>query len=241
MLTKVLAAVIFVFFYSVLSVEAQSDTDKKEKVERKPDHNHQTFLKGGLVHAETDIKGFKIVVNGLSIDIETYFNKNHAGLSSWFIGYRKDDLKFVDSGHFINGGVSRIVATPMLDIRIGGGLEWGSASLDFSKTRFNYKDGDLKSYEQLFLKKNSNLPGVGPSGDAVLYPFFEIGLLKRWAQFMVELGMKGNIQRFGFDRYKITGDILRFDSSNDTVITPSVFIKFGLSAGKSRKTKKKES
>ena len=92
----------------------------------------------------------------------------------------------------------------------------------------------IKEYKQaikitnLFLKKNFGMPKAEPSGDAVLYPFVEASILKRWRYILVETGVRGNIQSFGFDRYELVGDSLEFSSRNKTVIVPAVFIKFGL-------------
>src|SRR3990167_9895384 len=93
--------------------------------ERASDHNHQTFLKIGLVHTESEIKGFNVTINGLSIDLETYFNKNHLGFSGWFVGYRKDDIRRADFGHFLNSGIFRKADISVVDLKFGGGIEWG--------------------------------------------------------------------------------------------------------------------
>ena len=208
--------------------ENQEEQEEKKKTDKKPDHRHQMFLKFGFVHTGSEIESFRIVVNGISVDLETYFNKNHAGFSGWFVGYRKDDTRFADFGHFINFGMFRVIGIPAMDLKISGGLEWGSPSLDFSKTRFSYRNGVLESYENLFLKKNFGVPKTEPSGDAVLYPFAEASILKRWRYILVETGVRGNIQSFGFDRYELAGDSLEFSSRDKTVIVPAVFIKFGL-------------
>src|SRR3989338_7745855 len=97
----------------------ESNTVKEEK--KKPDHNHQMYLKAGLDHVGTSIEGFDIVVNGLNIELETYFNKNHLGLSGWSVGYRKDDVRQIDFGHFFNLGVFREMAVPMVGFKFGGG------------------------------------------------------------------------------------------------------------------------
>lgn len=205
--------------------DGESNTAKEKK--KKSDHNHQTFLKIGLVHTGSEIEGFNVAVNGLSIDLETYFNKNHLGFSGWFVGYRKDDIRRADLGHLLNSGIFREADVPVVDLKFGGGIEWGMPSLDFSKTRFGYEGGDLVYYEHLFLKHNSGVPKLGPSKDAVLYPFLELSVLKRWTWFLAEGGARWNLQKFGLDKYRLDGDDVTFVSSNRIRMVPALFIKIG--------------
>jgi hypothetical protein len=219
---------VLLFFVTAFRLEAQ-DNGKNES--KKPDHDHQTYLKGGLVHTESEMEGFNIVVNGPSVDLETYFNKHHAGLSGWFIGYRKDDLRYSDFGHVLNAGVFSTVGTPAVELKFAGGVEWGVTSLAYNRTRFNYDSDRLVSYEHFFLQKNTDIPALGPSHDSVMYPFVEAGILKRWEWFLVEAGIRGNIQKFGFDRYDLDGDEVSFYPINRTRIVPSFFIKLGFALG----------
>lgn len=228
-IARTAVVILLTFYMTAFRVEAQ-DGKKVENIVQ-PDHNHQTYLKSGLVHTGSEMEGFNIVVNGLSVDLETYFNKNHVGLSGWFVGYRKDDIRFIDFGHLLNGGVFRTVGTPVVDLKVGGGLEWGIISPNFSKTRFNYNNGMLVSYEHLFPHRNTDIPGVGPSHDSAMYPFVEMGFMKKWRLFLVETGVRGSIMRFGFDRYYLDGDNLSFVSSDKRRIIPSVFVKFGVALG----------
>jgi len=253
---KTAAIMLLIFFTTVLRVEAQDDDPVlSEKGEaKKPNHSHQTYLKGGWSHIGTEIEGFDIVVNGLSVDLETYFNsvlagkggavENHFGLSGWFLGYRKDDLTFFDFGHVLNIGVFRTVNIPVSAkipvpvLKIGGGLEWGTISSNFSKTHLSYENGELTSYEHIFPYRNIDIPGSGPSYDSDLYPFVEAGILKRWNRFLVEAGLRGNIQRFGFDKYVLNGDELDFTENQKTKVIYSFFIKFGFTIGGDKSAKK---
>jgi|SRR3989338_3459803 len=215
-------------FLVVLSFEARADDEDNVEETKKSDHSRQTYLKAGLVHTETCIENFSVVVNGLSIDLETYFNKNHLGLSGWSVGYRKDNLEFIDFGHLFNFSVFRTASISVVDLKVGGGVEWGIASTNYSKTRFSYNDSGLAEYEHLFLIKNSEVPFLKPSNDGTLYPFMELSLLKRNRRFLVEAGVRGNIQKFGFDRYRLDGDKLDFVSGDKTRVVPAAFVKLGI-------------
>jgi len=208
-------------FLATLSVEAQTNKNK-------PDHDHQTYLKAGLVHTDSEIKDFNIIINGLSLDLETHFNKDHIGLSGWFIGYRKDNIRYIDFGQLLNLGTFRTINTPAIGLKFSGGVEWGIISPNFSRTRFNYENDRLVSYEHLFLQKNTDIPNFGPSHDSALYPFVELSFMKRWEQFLVEAGVRGNIQKFGFDKYRLYGDDIEFVASDITRVIPMFFIKIGV-------------
>ncbi|OGN07901.1 MAG: hypothetical protein A2750_00395 [Candidatus Yanofskybacteria bacterium RIFCSPHIGHO2_01_FULL_45_42] len=211
-----------------LGAQTQETQEKKTKETEKNLHGHQIFVKLGLVRTESKIESFRSAVNGISVDLETYFNKRHFWLSGWSVGYKKDDIQFSNFGHLINGSVFGTVGVGVADIKFSGGVEWGMPSANFNKTRFHYGESGLMSYEHLFLQKNSNIPELEPSEDALLYPFAEIVLLKKGKRFLVEAGIRGNIQKFGLDSYFLNGDDLIFVSSSKTIIVPSVFIKFGV-------------
>ncbi|MDP3697729.1 MAG: hypothetical protein Q8R55_07020 [Candidatus Taylorbacteria bacterium] len=226
MVTRTAMVLLLTFCMTAFQLEAQDG--KKIGGAVQPDHDHQTYLKGGLVHTESEMEGFNIIVNGLSVDLETYFNRNHIGLSGWFVGYRKDNIRFADFGHLLNAGVFRTINTPVADMKLAGGLEWGVTSPNYNRTRFSYEDDRLVSYEHLFLQKNTDIPGLGPAHDSALYPFLEASILKRWEWFLVEAGVRGNVQKFGFDRYRLDGDNVEFVPSDRTRIVPAFFIKFGV-------------
>jgi len=226
MMRKILIALFLLLFCPVNVLRAQGQEQESQ------DHKHQRFAKLGFVHTESEMEGFKIAINGLSVDFETYFNRNHIGLSGWFIGYRKDDLRYKDFGHLLNGGVFRTVGMPMtVDLKVSGGLEWGSVSSSYNQTRFNYDGLGLISYENLFLNKNTSAPKLGPGNNTALYPFVEVSLVKKWSRFLLETGVRGSIQKFGFDKYDLHDDSLSFVSSDRTRIVPALFIKLGLALG----------
>ena len=108
-------------------------------------------------------------------------------------------------------------------------MEWGMPTPYFNRTRFSYENGELTSYEHLFLEHNSNVPKVGTSQDAVLYPFLELSVLKRWRLFLAEVGVRGNIQNLGFDKYYLNGDDFTSVPSDKTIVVPALFIKLGVS------------
>src|SRR3990167_4439601 len=97
------------FFFSLCSGALAQENENKK-------HGYKTYLEGSVFHAEGDIEGFRYNINGLAVDIETYFNGSHIGLSGWSIGYRKDDLRYSDTGQLFNFKVFRITPLKILDL-----------------------------------------------------------------------------------------------------------------------------
>lgn len=212
----------------IVALAALSFFTFKAEAQEQRDHRHQEYIKVGLVHVESKVESFNIVINGLSVDVETYFNKNHIGLSGWSAGYRKDDVRHADIGHTFNFSLFRTADIFVTDLRLGGGVEFGVISTNFDQTRFGYEDGVLIFYDHLFLKRNLNIPNTGPSNDAVIYPFAEASLVKRGSWYLLETGVRGSRHKLEFDEYRLGTGSLEFKSRQITRIIPSVFVKFGI-------------
>lgn len=200
----------------------------KAEAQEHSDHRHQEYIKVGLVHVEAEVESFNVVINGLSVDIETYFNKKHIGLSGWSFGYRKDDIKYTEAGHTFNFNLFRTTDIFVVDLKLGGGVEFGVVSKNFDQTRFGYENEVLVFYDHLFLKRNLNIPNTGPSHDAVIYPFVEASLVKRGSWYLLETGLRGNRHQFEFDEYHFDTGGFEFKSRQITRIAPSIFVKFGI-------------
>src|SRR3989344_7148186 len=186
-----------------------------------------TYIKLGIVHSSGKIEWADYVINGMSVEVETYFSDNHLGLSGWSLGYRKDNLRYAEFGHLLNVDTFRTKSIKVADLKFGGGIEWGMPSDGFSHTRFNIRtDSDL-SYNHVFLNKNSNIPGNGLKNDGALYPFLKFGLVKRSKAFILEAGTRVNIMKFGIDEYNVSDNKLTVTLRDRRMAVPSVFVSLG--------------
>ena len=186
-----------------------------------------TYVKLGLVHSQGKIEWADYVINGLSVEVETYFKNNHLGLSGWSLGYRKDDLRYSEFGHLLNVDTFRTKSIKVADIKFGGGVEWGMPSNGFSRTRFNSGTGSDISYNHVFLNMNSNIPRVGTKNDGALYPFLKFSLVKRSRSFILEAGTRVNIMKFGIDEYGVFDNKLTVVKKDKRMAIPSIFLSIG--------------
>ena len=190
-----------------------------------------SYIKLGAVHSSGKIEWADYVINGLSLEVETYFQSNHLGLSGWSIGYRKDDLRYSEFGHALNVDTFRTQSIKIADIKFGGGVEWGMPPDGFSRTKFNSRTDSGLSYSHVFLIMNSNIPKTGTNNDGVLYPFMELSLVKRNKRFILESGMRVSLMKFGLDEYSVSNDKLRVVARDRRMAIPSVFVSIGFGIG----------
>ncbi len=187
-----------------------------------------TYIKLGFVHSSGSIEWADYVINGMSVEVETYFKNNRLGLSGWCIGYRKDEIRYAEFGHLLNVDTFRTKSIRVADIKFGGGVEWGMPSDGFSRTKFNTRTDPNLSYSHVFLSKNSNIPKTGTKNDGALYPFARVSLVRRSKVFILEVGTRVNIMKFGIDEYNISNDRLMVTSRNRRIAVPTVFVSVGL-------------
>lgn len=187
-----------------------------------------TYLKFGLTHWQGDTYGFVYNLNGLNVEIESYFSSNHLLLSGWSMGYRKDGLQMVETGQMLNFRVFRNFGLKWLEVKTGGGADWGSPSLMFDKTKFDQPTKTAINYTHVYPVRNSNIPFIGTPTDGILYPFLDLTVAKRMGPFIVEAGSRANIIRFGKDNYRITNDSMELDDHKQRKIIQTAFINFGL-------------
>lgn len=190
-----------------------------------------SYIKFGVVHSQGKVEWADYLINGISLEVETYFQNNHLGLSGWSIGYRKDDLRYSEFGHILNVDTFRTQSIKMADIKFGGGVEWGMPADGFSRTKFNSRTDSELSYSHVFLITDSNVPRTGTKNDGVLYPFMKLSLVKRNKWFILEGGARISLMKFGLDEYSVSSDRLRVVSRDRRMAIPSVFVSIGFGIG----------
>lgn len=197
--------------------DALAQTDKK--------HIHETYIESGFSHIQGDVEEFEYNISGLTVDVETFFNGSHIGLSGWSIGYRKDDLRYAEFGHMLNGKVFRTFNVKIFEFKAAGGVEWGMPTNRFDKTKFLYKKGEAISYKHIHLDRNSNIPGVGVSQDGSIYSFFELGAAKRYKSWIFQGGIKGSMMNFGIEEFELPYNV---NVRKKRVIVPYGFVSVGI-------------
>lgn len=208
----------------------------------KPSENkHGTYLKVDLAHWQEDIFGKNSLtewkgnlfgsdynLTSAGFDIETYFQNSHVGLSGWSVGYRKDDLRYMDSGHMFNGKVFGSLNLKIFELKPSVGMEWGMPSATFDKTRFDYGQNGAVSYQHTYPIKNAGVPFVGTKRDGAFYPFAELSVVERPGPFILEAGMRVNVIRFGIDDYSIKSDKITYDFKSRELPVPYLFASVGI-------------
>lgn len=212
-------------------VFAQQVEENKSEEKPEPKHNHDTYVKMGFNHWEGKVWDFNYNLNGVNFDIETYFNTTHLQLSGWSIGYRKDDLRYSDSGHLLNFKVFRTFDLKVVDAKIGGGGEWGMSAFVLDQTRFENTGDDSIRYRHVYPVRNSDAPYIGTMHDGVLYPIGEVSLLKRKSIFLIEGGIRESFMRFGNDGYTVRNDISTYSFQRKRLPLMTVFVNVGIKIG----------
>ena len=201
-----------------------------------------TYLKLGLAHAqgnifssrsltrwEGNLFGSDFNLTSIAVEIDTYFDHRHLQLSGWSLGYRKDALRYRDSGHMVHAGLFRSFNLTVFELRTSGGVEWGVPSLNFDSTTFDDRDDGTVRYNHTYLVKNANIPFIGLKKDGAVYPFVELSVVQRPGRFLLEGGMRVNIVGFRFDDYEVDAtDTLRYDFNEKKVLMPYLFVNLGL-------------
>ncbi|MBI2674462.1 MAG: hypothetical protein HYX22_01870 [Candidatus Yanofskybacteria bacterium] len=174
---------------------------------------HDTYFKAGLVNNTGELfqdrlnNGFGYSLNSLRIDIETHFDSRHLFIFyGWSFGYRKEDVRKAESGHFLNFKTfSRFDMDPFY-VKFGPGIEWGMPGTEFDQTEFVY-DGkhNLLRYDHVFLERNFWIPNSEKFHKAgVLYPTVDLAGGFRNSHFILEAGLMWNVYRFGIQSFDLT-------------------------------------
>lgn len=201
-----------------------------------------TYLKMGLAHWQGDIFSARSLtqwtgnlfgsdynLTSAEVEIEIYFDRPLLLLSGWSIGYRKDELRQVDSGHMLYASAFRSLNVGAFELRAGGGMEWGVPSLNFDTTEFDYRADGTLGYNHTYPVKNVNVPRIGTTKDGVLYPFVELSVVQRPGRLLVEGGMRVNIVPFQFDTYEVDlNDRITYAFDSKRVLMPMLFVEVGV-------------
>ena len=201
-----------------------------------------TYLKLGLARWQGDISsrsvftdwnvdlfGTDVDLTSANVQIESYFGDTFLQLSGFTIGYRKDALRFVDSGHMLNGALFRDIDLTVVALKVSGGVEWGMPALTFDTSAFEFLADGTVRYRHIHPHRNADVPLVGTTTDGAVYPFAEVSIVQRPWIFLVEAGMRFNFIGFNFDDYEVspTDEITQvFTRKTETV--PYLFVNLGL-------------
>ena len=201
-----------------------------------------TYLKLGLAHWQRNIFGSRSLtrwrgnlfgsdfdLTSAALEIETYFDRPHLQLSGWSLGYRKDALRYSDSGHMVHAGLFRSFNLAVFELRTSGGVEWGVPSLNFDTTVFDDRDDGIVRYNHVFPVKNADIPFIGTKRDGAVYPFIELSVVQRPGRFLLEGGMRINIVGFRFDDFEVdAADEITYAFTEKRVLMPYLFVNLGL-------------
>lgn len=187
------------------------------------------FKRGSLTNWDVDLFGAEYNLTSLNLEIETYFSGTFLQLSGLSIGYRKDAMRHIDSGHMFSGTLFRDVDLKAIFVKLGGGVEWGMPSLNFDQTEFQYASDGTVRYRHTHPERNADVPFVGTTTDGALYPFVELSAGQRPGPFLVEAGMRVNVIGFRFDDYEVSAaNGLTHVLSRKQVLVPYLFANVGL-------------
>jgi hypothetical protein len=186
------------------------------------------FSEGSLTQWNVDLFGAKYNLTSLNVEVETYFNGTFL-LSGFSLGYRKDAVRYPDSGHMLSGTLFRDLDLQVAALKAGGGIEWGMPSLNFDQTEFDFAGDGTVRYRHTYPGRNAYVPFVGTRTDGALYPFVELGIVQRPGSVLLEAGMRINIIRFHFDDYEVSpADEVTHAFSQRRVLVPYLFVNLGI-------------
>jgi hypothetical protein len=200
-----------------------------------------TYLKVGLAHWQGDIFnespltqwnvdlfGTAYNLTSLNVEIESRFKRGLV-ISGFSLGYRKDSIRHVDSGHMVSLGLFRDVDLKVLALKGGGGIEWGSPALTFDQTEFEQAHDGTVRYRHVYPRRNAYVPFVGTRSDGAVYPFVSVSAVQRPGGLLLEAGMRVNIIRFHFDDYEVgLDDRILHAFSDRRVLVPYLFANLGI-------------
>jgi hypothetical protein len=223
-MTRSLFSTLFIATLFTTSNALALDQELKDDIKNIQKTTDQTYIKVGYTFTGRNIYDYPISINGVSIDAERYFNRYRLGLSGWSVGYRKEDIRHPWRGHLLNGAFFREIYL----FKIIGGIESGVLPLKYDLTEIDFgADGEPIAYSHLFPHRPINLPWGSGEIDLSMYPFFEFSVVHR-DRHIFEVGLRGNIMKFGINDYILEGDAFATSSKSEYIVVPSFFIKIGL-------------
>lgn len=186
------------------------------------------FSEGALTQWTVDLFGASYDLTSVNVEIETYFRRQ-GPISGFSLGYRKDAVQYIDSGHMLSATLFRDVDFKVAALKAGGGLEWGLPSLNFDQTEFDLRHDGTVRYRHTHPGRNAYVPFVGTRSDGALYPFAELSIVQRPAGLLVEAGMRVNFIRFHFDDYEVSPtDEVTHAFGERRVRVPYLFLNIGV-------------
>jgi hypothetical protein len=186
------------------------------------------FSEGALTQWTVDLFGASYDLTSVNVEVETYFRRPRL-LSGFSLGYRKDAVQYIDSGHMLSATLFRDVDFKVAALKAGGGVEWGLPSLNFDQTEFDFRSDGTVRYRHTHPGRNAYIPFVGTRSDGALYPFAELSVVQRPAGLLVEAGMRVSFIRFHFDDYEVSpADEVTHAFADRRVRVPYLFLNVGL-------------
>jgi hypothetical protein len=239
--TRILPSLV-VAVWCLLSPAAITFAQSPRHQEPERGRNAGTYFTTGLAHWQGDIfkrgsltqwnvnlfdAGYNLT--SISIRIDSYARDTFLLLSGFSLGYRKDVIRRVDSGHMFNLTLFRDVNLKVFAVKAGGGMEWGMPSLNFDRTEFDFVPDGTVRYRHTYPDRNVDVPFVGTTTDGALYPFGELSVVQRPGPFLAEAGIRINMIEFNFDDYEVTAsDNVTRVFGKRKVPVPYLFVNFGL-------------
>ena len=230
-----LTAVVLAFWLAPTGALAQYEHAPAASSGRKPG----TYLKLGLAHWQGDIFSDRALtqwnldlfgadydLTSVNVEFETYFHRAFL-VSGFSMGYRKDAIRSIDTGHMLSGMLVRDFNLKVLALKASGGGEWGIPSMNFDRTEFDYSVANTVRYRHTYPGRNARVPGdVEPGG--MMYPFFGVSAVQRPGPVLFELGMRVNVMQFHFDDYEVSrGDQVTRTFNDRRVLVPYLFANIG--------------
>jgi len=186
------------------------------------------FSESSLTQWNVDLFGAEYNLTSLNVEVETYFRGAFL-ISGFSIGYRKDAIRYTDSGHMVSGTLFRDLDLKVLALKVGGGVEWGLPSLNFDQTEFDVAADGTVRYRHTYPGRNTYVPFVGTKSDGAVYPFFEVSVVQRPGALLFEAGMRTNFIQFHFDDYEVRhGDQVTRAFAERRVVVPYLFANIGV-------------
>ncbi len=182
------------------------------------------FIIARFEYMRGSVQEFSYRVPTVSIGVEDQWQKNHFGLSGYEAEYRKESLKTLDFGHFLDLRLFRTM--PWLDhwkIRwtVGAGFTLGIPSGFTDSTRQQYdRTGTLISYRRMFLQKNAWSP-FETHENAILSPMVEVHL--KYKPIPIEGGVRFQRLGFGVEEYDLANRT--YTLKNQHLVTTSFFVR----------------
>lgn len=202
----------FCLLGSVVYAQDEPKTDKKV-----------CYVKLGFSQPVESDEDIPDGIQGMTIDFERKFKKNHFFISSVSVGYRRERSHDRVSGNYVNLKAGHDFKVKYFDLGVRGGAEWGMPSAMFTFTQYQSPE----SFRYVSLDYNSSVPFINPHRNATLYPVAEVTLSRNWKRFVFEGGVRANVIGSRSEEYRVNGNVVDVSVTRKMKVIPSVFFGFG--------------